>query len=106
MKTKEVFIDGEKVYLKKGMFGYRVVHPVKENGKIVWQNALFGGWGNFFKLLFILLIAFSLLFGVNEMIEGCKDMAENPCDYTNLDCSIPTYTSGNIFSNITIKDGR
>lgn len=87
METIE--LNNEKVNLKKGMFGWAVVHPVKnEDGTINWPNMLFGGYGNLFKLLLILFVILSLLYGVKEMMISCKDMAENPCKYTNLDCSI------------------
>lgn len=85
---EEVIIDNEIVTLKKGMFGYRVIHPTKDkNGKIIWINLLIGGWGNFIQLVFILLVLFGLIYGVNVMLEDCKDIAANPCHYTNLDCS-------------------
>ena len=29
----------------------------------------------------------SFFYGVREMMTGCNDMAENPCSYTNLDCT-------------------
>jgi len=80
--------EDERVYLKKGFLGWDVVQPVKnENGTTNWLNLLIGGWGNLFKLLFILLVIFSFLYGVNEMMRGCNDMAKNPCKYTNLDCT-------------------
>ena len=79
----------ETVYLKKGKFGYRIVHPTKnEDGSINWINISIGGWENFWKLIFILVTIFLFLYGVSEMLEGCNDMAENPCEYTDLDCSI------------------
>ena len=78
----------EKVYLKKDILGWRVVHPIKnEDGTTNWLNLLIGGWGNLFKLLFILLVIFSFLYGVKEMMRGCNEMAKNPCKYTNLDCT-------------------
>jgi len=81
-KVKRIEVGGKSVALKKGMFGYRVVHPVRdENGKIVPINLLVGGWGNFFKLLFILLVMGFILFGVNEVLRDCRHMADNLCIY-------------------------
>ena len=80
--------EGKKVFLKEGIFGYYVVHPTKnEDGSTNWINLLVGGWGNLFKLLFILLIVFSFIYGANEMIKSCKDFAANPCKYIKTDCS-------------------
>ena len=80
--------DGEKVFLKKNMFGYSVVHPVKnQDGSINWINMLIGGWGNLFKLLFVLLVILLFIYGVKEMMESCKDFTANPCKYIDLDCS-------------------
>jgi len=81
--------EKENIYLRKGMFGYRVVYPNQnENGSINWINLLIGGWGNLFKLLFVLFIIFCFIFGTMEMISSCKDMAKNPCKYISIDCSI------------------
>jgi len=75
-------------YLKEGKFGYRVVHPAKnEDGTINLINLLVGGWENFFKLIFVLFTIFLFLYGVSNLLEGCNDMAQNPCQYTDLDCS-------------------
>ena len=68
--------------LKKTMWGWRVVHPVKnDDGTTNWINLLIGGWSNFFILLFILFVIFLYLFGTKELLSGCYDMAENPCAY-------------------------
>jgi len=81
----------DELYVKKGIFGYRVVNPTRDkHGKIIWVNLLIGGWGNFLKLLFILFVIGCFLYGFHEVTEGCKDLAENPCAYTNLDCSTST----------------
>lgn len=77
------------VYLRKGWFGtYRVIHPLKNpDGSWNYINTVFGGWGNFFKLSFILFIIFCFMYGNYEMNKSCIDMATNPCRYINLDCS-------------------
>ena len=78
----------EPVYLKKGMFGYRVVYPIRNpDGSLNWINVLFGGYENLIKLIIILFIFFCFIYGVQEMMGSCKDMAKNPCKYTNLDCT-------------------
>jgi len=98
-KISKAFVEGDIVNLRKGKFGYRVVQPIKnEDGTTNWINFLIGGWENFFKLLFILGIAFLFLFGVKQMLKGCNDMAENPCRYTNLDCSTISADSPNLLN--------
>jgi len=86
-------IDNEEVHLKKGTFGYRVVHPGIIDGKKNWVNILVGGYGNLITLIFILLVILSFLYGVKEMLTGCSDLAENPCKYcrenpTNINFSL------------------
>ena len=86
--TPICLVNGEKVSLKKGKFGYRVIHPIKnEDGTTNWINLLIGGWGNFFKLIAILLIIGGIFYGFHEVTSSCSDLAKNPCKYTNLDCS-------------------
>ena len=78
--------NNETIHMKKGMFGYRVVHPHKNpDGTINWINLLVGGWGNFLTLIFIMLVILSFLYGVNEMMASCNDMAEHLENY--FDCS-------------------
>lgn len=45
----------DKVYMKKDMFGWRVVHPIKnEDGSLNWFNIFTGGsWGNLILIIFI-----------------------------------------------------
>jgi len=86
---EKIIVNGETVNLKKGMFGYRVIHPAKNSdGTRNWINILVGGWGNFIQLLFILFVLLSLFYGVIEMNRDCIELAENPCKFTDLDCSI------------------
>jgi len=87
MGIVKAIVDNKEVSMRKGMFGWRVVHPIKNSdGKINWINLLVGGWGNFLILIFILFILTVGYFGLQEMLRGCNDMAENPCRYTNLNC--------------------
>ena len=80
--------NNETISLAKGKFGYRVVHPHKDNnGKTIWINLLIGGWENFFKLLFIMFVILCFLYGVKEMTASCRNMAEHPEQY--FECEIP-----------------
>jgi len=84
---EKININGETVHLKKGNLGYRVIYPHKnDDGTINWINTLIGGWENFIKLLFILFVLLSLFYGIIEMNRDCINMAENPCEYTDLNC--------------------
>lgn len=94
-KLKKVFVDGDIVNLKKGIFGYRVVHPIKdEKGNYIWINVLVGGWGNFWILIFILLVVSCFLYGFKEVTTSCRDMAKHPCNYFEFDCSRANYNPG------------
>ena len=85
---KKIEVEGEQLSLKKTRWGYKVVHPVKdEEGKTIWINLLVGGWENFVILIFCLLVVFSFIYGMMELTTTCKDVIENPCKYTNKDCA-------------------
>jgi len=68
---KELHLDGERVFIKKSkIFGWRVVFPIKIDGKTNWKNLLIGGsWINFAIMVFILLI---LLGVANEYITAVR----------------------------------
>lgn len=104
-EVRYIYVNNERVSLTKGIFGWRVIHPIQDDeGKIIWKNLLFGGWGNLLRLLFIFLVIALAFFGFKEVTNSCRDLAENPCDYTNLDCSvyhgIPRYTTGNDWARL------
>ena len=87
MEIRRAIVNNEVVAMTKGMFGWRVVHPIKNsNGSINWINLSVGGWGNLIMLLFIFLIIGVGYFGMKQMMVSCNDMAEDPCKYTNLNC--------------------
>lgn len=87
MDLKEIEIDNEKIYLRKDMFGWRVVNPIKINNKLNWKNLWLGNRRVIiFTIIWLLIMGF-IFYGVNEMLTSCKDMANNPCNYFNLDCS-------------------
>ncbi len=107
-KISKAFVEGEIINLRKGMFGYRVIEPIKnDDGTTNWMNFLIGGWGNFFKLIFILFILGCFLFGAKQIMSGCNDMADNPCKYTNLDCSTISGDTPNLnFPNSLINNSN
>ena len=78
---------GEKVYLKKDMFGWRTVEPWKnpDTGKVNWFNLLLGGKKNIAILIVLMILCGMLYFGVNELISNYKTIADSPCDFCT-DC--------------------
>jgi len=83
----------EKVYLKKDILGWRVVHPIKnEDGTTNWFNLIFGSKSNMVFLIMLLIVGVALYFGVNELLSAYKDVNANPCLYCE-DCA-------NFFNNI------
>ena len=74
--------EEEIVYLKKGWDGYRVVYPIKnEDGTTNWLNLLCGGKGNAIRLLIYVLIGIAIYFGVNDLLQQCNVLSENPCKF-------------------------
>jgi len=73
----EVEVKDTKVELKKGYFGYRVVHPIiNDNGKLNWINFIFGGWENLIILLIVLLFIFYAINSYRQDIQTCKEIIE------------------------------
>jgi hypothetical protein len=67
---EEVTINNDRVFLKGSNGNYRVVYPIKVDGKINWKNLLTGGsWWN---LLTVAVILFILFGAINEYISNLK----------------------------------
>ena len=79
--------EGEKVYMKKDLLGWRVVNPIKdpETGKIIWFNLLFGGRRGLVSLIFITLLLIFAYLGVSELISNYEEIGKNPCSFCT-DC--------------------
>lgn len=90
-QNNEVTVNGEKVFLRKDVFGWRTVYPVKIDGKINKKNLWLGSRKVIIVTIIWLLIMGAILYGVNTMVSSCRDLAKNPCKYTNLDCSNKNY---------------
>ena len=57
MEIKEMIVDGKVIYLKKSFTGYRIVYPIKIDGKINLKHLIAGGsWFNLIKLAGIIAI--------------------------------------------------
>lgn len=88
----------ERLFLKKDLFGYRIVNPVRDpsTNKIIWVNALVGGWRNFFVLVFLLVLILLFFKGHEELTSELRLVAESPCEYCGY-CSSE-------FSDVLVSD--
>ena len=70
-KIKEIEIDGERIFISKSkLFGYKIVYPLKIDGKINWKHLITGGsWRNLFFLLLMILIIYGC---INEYSTALK----------------------------------
>jgi len=60
--------EGEMIYLSKGIFGWGVVNPIKnEDGSTNWFNLIVGSWSNLIGVLFILFLLFIFLIAYKEV---------------------------------------
>ncbi len=64
MKTHiEVEEKGEKIFLRKSFFGWKVIFPIRIDGKIVWRNMIAGGsWWNLVWVALIVLIILGITY--------------------------------------------
>lgn len=61
--TMEIRNNNERIFLKKGFMGWKVIHPWKIDGKIHIRNLIAGGsWWN---LVFVALIV-ALILGITK----------------------------------------
>lgn len=71
-------INGKKVYLKKDMFGFRVINPNKdEQGKWIVPNLLFGGYRNLVSIVIIIVLLLFVYWMFNSQIHVYKEFYEN-----------------------------
>ena len=82
---EKIILNNEPVYLKRGWLGWKTISPVRnEDGSFNIFNLIFGGKRGLFTLSVYAIIIILLALGFNEVISGCRDAAENPCDYCGL----------------------
>lgn len=67
--------ENEKVYMRKGFDGWRVVYPWKdENGKMNWKNIILGGnWGVLVKTVLIVLFVFLFFYVYTHDTKECRE---------------------------------
>lgn len=80
IESKELPTD-EKIYLRKGWAGWRVVEPIKDpkTNKFIWRNFL--NRKGFVSLIWVILILFFSYMAFQEQLTNYKNVLENPCDY-------------------------
>jgi hypothetical protein len=85
MKYKEIYVGGDRIFLKKTGKNYKVVHPIKIDGKIVWKNLIAGG--NWWNLLFVIGLTIFLVGAIYEYTNAVKIATE--CIQNNPLYNIP-----------------
>lgn len=91
--------EGEKVYLRKDRFGWRMVKPIKNpDGSFNWPNLLFGGWRNLLMLLFILAVVLLHLHEDKLNLESAKNSGINEC-MASLNINISRFAPPDIVYN-------
>ena len=85
---KEVFLEGEKIFIKKSLGGWRVIYPIKIDmekkltaDNINWKNFCYGGLENIFMVLFILFLTGSFFYVYIHDTQELQKVVENPCAY-------------------------
>jgi len=71
-----VIVNNEKVYLKKDRFGWRVIHPVKnEDNSWNWKNFFIGGsYWNILKLIGIVGLLIFIIYSYKHDISMCEEL--------------------------------
>ena len=92
------------VYLKEDIFGWRVVHPVRNDDRTInWNNLLIGGLGNFLKTGVFLGIILVLLFSYSHDVQEIKDfygtIANDPIAYCKNLC-----VEGKVIEEINVSN--
>jgi hypothetical protein len=67
---KEIEIEGNRIHLRKSVGSWRVVHPIKINGKINWKNLISGGnWMNPIAVSIVIIVIIGFL---NEYVSNLR----------------------------------
>lgn len=82
-RIKEIKIDGEVIYLKKDLFGWRVVYPIFKNNKLNWRNLLIGNARSILLLVLFLFLFLFYIYSVKDILIQCKSLINDPCSFCN-----------------------
>lgn len=73
-KIKKIFVDGEKVYIKKSWLGFKIVNPIKIDGKINWKNLIAGGsWWKLVGIAFIVIVILGCVMEYSIALKTAND---------------------------------
>ena|SRR3990167_253506 len=79
---KSLEMEGEKVYLKKDRLGWKVIAPIRnEDDSWNWFNFFTGGKRALVDVIFYIILALLIYFGIKELISNYELIANNPCDF-------------------------
>lgn len=71
MNGQTVLIENEVVTLRKGLFGWHVIYPIKnKDGSINWKNLIAGG--SWWKLGLVILFVILAIGAINEYVGIAK----------------------------------
>ena len=82
---EKIVIGQEVIHLNKGMFGWNVVHPWKnEDGSYNWFNLITGGsWTNLFMWIFIAVIIVGVVYEYTSNINTLVSCFDNLINLEN-----------------------
>jgi hypothetical protein len=70
-KIEKVSIENETIYLKKGILGWNVINPLKnEDGTTNWKNLLIGGsWIKLILIILFVIFCVGAIFEVSHIVK-------------------------------------
>jgi len=85
MDIKKIEIEGEEVFMKKDLLGWRVVEPIihPETKKFSWKNFL--NKKGFVTLALLLFFLFIFFIAFKEQVANYNIVMNDPCQFC-LDC--------------------
>ena len=97
-----IYIDTGVNVVRDKLFGYRIVHPIKnKDGTLNWKNLLIGGsWGNLLMVVALVALMVYLVWQYNQdisqAVECCNAACTNLVGDINSNMPRPSYPSFNI----------
>ena len=78
--------QGDKVYMKKDLFGWRIVQPIhNEDGTLNWFNILTGGTRNLAFTILMVVFVLSFFWVYNHDTAEMQKVVEEPCLYCSTE---------------------
>jgi len=93
------------LFIQKTNKGYRQIYPSAWNGKMNWNNFLWGS--GFFKSFIWFAILLLIVYGYNDSTTRCSEFQENPCKYlSNITSYCLDLDQSNSINPFEFKDGE